>query len=282
MTTGPRRTAPFFLLAFAVTWALQLPGVLAQRGVLPGDPAAYLPLAGLGLFGPLVAAVVLTRREGGAAAVRALFARLLRYRVSLKWYLAALVLPGALLALVLWLLNLAGRHGPVAYVPTMGGLVFAAVVSGVEEVGWRGYALPRLTERFGGVGASALLGVAWYLWHLPMFAGQGVPPNLFLVLLLYFVGASLFMTWLFERTGGSLLIMVLAHLGAHLNNSHRALPAEALPLVVHAVVYAALGWLVMRDVDSERGARPLRLEHLFRPGRLAAAARTGALRRGLR
>jgi membrane protease YdiL (CAAX protease family) len=281
MTTGPRRTAPFFLLAFAVTWGLQVPGVLAQRGLLPGEPAVYLPLAGLGLFGPLVAAVVLTRREGGAAALRGLGARLLRYRVSLKWYLAALVLPGALLSLALWLLSLAGRHGPIAYLPSAGGVVFAVVVSVVEEVGWRGYALPRLTERFGAVGASAIIGVAWYLWHLPMFAAQGVPPNLFLVMLLYFVGASLFMTWLYERSGGSLLLMVVAHVGAHLNNSHRALPAEALPLVVHAVVYAALGWLVLRKVGSDRGARPVRLEHLLRTGRLASPARAGALRRGL-
>src|SRR6186997_1498251 len=110
MTSGSLRTASFFLLTFAITWGLQLPGVLAQQGLLPGDPAAYLPFAGLGLFGPLVAAVVLTRREGGSAAVRALGARLLRYRVNVKWYLVALVLPGALLSLVLWLLNLAGRH----------------------------------------------------------------------------------------------------------------------------------------------------------------------------
>jgi hypothetical protein len=114
-----------------------------------------------------------------------------------------------------------------------------------------------------------------------MFAGQGVPPNLFLVMLLYFVGASLFMTWISEGTGGSLLLMVLAHVGAHLNNSHRALPAEVLPLVAHAIVYAGLGWLVMRKLGSDRGARPVRFQHLFRRVDVAPERRTVPLRGGL-
>jgi len=281
MTSGKRGTASFFLLTFALTWLLQIPGVLAQRGLLPGDPAHYLPLAGLGLFGPLAAAVFLTWREGGSAAVRALVAPLLRYRVHAGWYLAALVLPAGFLSLVLWLLNSAGRHGPTAYLPSGSALLFGLVVSFVEEVGWRGYALPRLMERFGGFAASVVLGVAWYLWHLPMFAGQGVPPNLFLVMLLYFVGASLFMTWIFEGSGNSLLLMVVAHLGAHLNNSHRALPSEVLPLVVHAIVYASLGWLVMRKVGSDRRARPLPLERSFRSGRAVLEGRTRAPGGGL-
>jgi hypothetical protein len=79
-----------------------------------------------------------------------------------------------------------------------------------------------------------------------MFVGQGVPLSLMLVMLLFFVGASLFMTWSYNGSGGSLSLAVFVHFGAHLNNSHRALPAETLPLVVHAVIYAALGLFVMR------------------------------------
>jgi len=187
--------------------------------------------------------------------VRALYARLLRYRVHVGWYLVALVLPGALLTGVLALLHFTGRLGPMTYLPTLGGVVLGVIISVVEEVGWRGYALPRLEARWGAFAAGSWLGVVWYLWHLPMFAGQGVPLNLALVMLLYFVGASLFMTWLNAGTKGSLLIAALAHLGAHLNNSHRALPGDVVPLVVHAIVYAGLGLLVMR------GHLPLRQRH---------------------
>jgi hypothetical protein len=65
-------TSAFFALAFAFTWALQLPGVFARWGWLPGDPAAYLPVAMLGIFGPLVAAIILTFMESaiGFAAMR--------------------------------------------------------------------------------------------------------------------------------------------------------------------------------------------------------------------
>jgi membrane protease YdiL (CAAX protease family) len=246
MTSNRQRTLPFFLLTFAITWGLQLPGVLAQQGLLPGDPAAYMPFAGLGLFGPLVAATVLTFRQGGWSGVRELYAPLLRYRVHAGWYLVALVVPGALLTGLLALFNLAGREGPIAYLPTVAGLALGLVISVVEEIGWRGFALPRLQARWGAFGAGSFIGVVWYLWHLPMFVGQGVPSNLVLVMLLYFIGASLFMTWINAGTKGSLLLAVLAHLGAHLNNSHRALPGEVLPLVVHAVVYAGLGLYVMR------------------------------------
>jgi membrane protease YdiL (CAAX protease family) len=243
MTSKPSRVGEFFGLAFLFTWGLQAPGVLAHLGFISGEPTRFLPLAGLGIFGPMLAALVVTRREGGTRSE--LLGPLLRWRVHPGWYLVAL-LPAALLALVLFLLNLAGRHGPIAYVPTLGGLVFGIVISISEEIGWRGFALPRLEERFGGFAASGLLGTLWCLWHVPMFLGLDVPLTLLPVMLLYFVGASLLLTWIYDGTGGSLLLASVAHLAAHLNNSHRALPQEVLPLVAHGIVYAAFGVLVMR------------------------------------
>jgi uncharacterized protein len=246
MRSSGSRTWAFFLLTFAITWGLQLPGVLAQRGVLPGDPKAYLPFVGLGALGPLLAATVLSFREGGSRAIKRLYAPMLHWRVQPGWYVMALVVPGALLSGVLFSMNLAGRHGPIAYLPAASGVIFGLVMSVVEEVGWRGYALPRLQARWGSFAAAALIGVLWYLWHIPMFLGVGVPLELAPVMLLYFVGASLFLTWIYEGTQGSLLLVVFAHLGAHLDNSHRALPGEVLPLLVHAIVYSALGLLFMR------------------------------------
>ena len=244
-------TLRFFVLTFAITWGLQLPGVLAQRGLLPGAMPAYLALAGLGIFGPIVAATVVAYREAGGAGLRQLYAPLLRWRVHPGWYLVALLVPGVLLALLLSGLNLAGRAGPTLYFPAGGALTFALVVAVAEEVGWRGYALPRLEQRFGAFAASTLLGVLWYLWHLPMFVGQGFPLDLVLVKLLYFTGASLVFTWIYRGTGGSLLLAVLTHLGGHLNNSYRALPDEVAPIVAHAIVYGALGLLVIRPPRFE-------------------------------
>jgi hypothetical protein len=66
-----------------------------------------------GIFGPLLAATILTFREGGKAAVKRLYAPLLLWRFDPGWYVVALLLPGALLTGLLSLLNLAGREGPV-------------------------------------------------------------------------------------------------------------------------------------------------------------------------
>jgi hypothetical protein len=91
-----------------------------------------------------------------------------------------------------------------------------------------------------------------------MFLGQGVPLDLVFVMLLFFTGGSLFFSWIYHRTGGSLLLAVVAHVGVHLNNSHRALPDEVLPLVAHAVVYAGLGLGAMWSFRLARGGRPRR------------------------
>lgn len=245
----------FFALAFAFTWGLQVPAVLAREGLLPGDPNAYMPLAMLGIFGPLVAAAVLTGRSEGRAGVRRLFGQLLRWRVGPHWLLIALALPGLLLAGGLLLMQLAGYEGSALLLPEGGRWVVIPIIAIAEEVGWRGYALPRLKARQGAFAGSVTLGVLWALWHIPMFVGMDVPLSTLPVMLLFFVGGSLFYTWVMERGGGSLLIAVVAHAGAHLNNAHLTLPADHLPLLVGAIVYAALGLAVVR---FDRRTFPLR------------------------
>jgi len=239
-------TAGFFLFAFAFTFGLQLPAALARLGLLPGDPNAYLPVATFGIFGPLVAATWLTHRAEGRAGLRALFATLVDVRLPVRWALVALFLPAGLLSLGLWLLRAAGYEGPWHYLPGLPQLVVALIVSVAEETGWRGYALPRLIEKHGPFVGSCVLGVLWTLWHIPMFLAVGIPMSLGLVMLLFFVGGSLFFTFLYRQAQGSLLMAVLAHVGAHLNNSHAALPADTLPLLVHTLVYAGLGLATMR------------------------------------
>lgn len=246
-STSTRR---YFVLAFAITWGLQIPGALARIGRLPGDPDAYLPFAMLGIFGPTIAAIACVRRESGREGVRTLLVGLARVRFAPGWYLAALVLPGALLTAVLLLLNLAGRDGAWSFVPGIDRLIAGVVIAVAEEIGWRGYAMPRLEAKYGAFAGNGVLGALWTVWHLPMFVATGVPLSLGLVMLLFFVGGSLYFAWLVRGTGGSVFVAVLAHLGAHLNNSHAALPADVLPAVVHAVVYAGLGYAAMRRTST--------------------------------
>lgn len=254
-------TRPFFVLAFALTWGVQLPAVAARAGLLPGGAGAYLPLAMLGVLGPLLAALWLTARAGGPAAVGQLCAGLLRWRASPSQYALALLVPGALLSGGLWLAQSVGYAGPLAFPPDPERWLAAVVIALAEELAWRGYALPRLQARHGAFAASGLLGMLWTLWHIPMFLGLGVSLALLPWMLLYFIGGSLLFTFLYQRSSGSLALVVLAHLAAHANNSHAALPEQVVPLILHSLIYAALGLsLALLDRDTFSDLRPAQPE----------------------
>lgn len=251
-------TVRYFAFTFLGTWALQLPAVAVQRGLLPGDPNAALGLAALGIFAPLVVATWLTHGEAGKSGVGALYARLTPRRAHLGWALVGLLVPALLLAGGLGLFRLAGWPGEVVMNRGAPALLLGLVICLAEEVGWRGYALPRLIAHYGAFGASGILGVLWALWHIPMLLGQGVSLSLLPTMVLLLVGGSLFFTWLAQRSSQSLFVAVLTHLGVHLNNSHAALPGDHVPLLVHTVVFAALGLgaaLLDRSAFPEFGGR---------------------------
>jgi membrane protease YdiL (CAAX protease family) len=245
---------PFFLLTFLITWGLQVPGVLTLAGVMPGDVVGYMPLAMLGIFGPMAAAVILTARREGRAGVRALFWPLAQFRVPARWYFVALVLPALGLSAGLYALSLAGYGGDVVLFPGPERLVVIPVIAVAEEVGWRGYALPHLQRRHGPFVASVILGVVWALWHIPMFLAVGIPMSLMPLMIFHFVAGSLVFTWIWNRSGGSLLLVVLAHAALHLDNPHLPLPHDLLPLVMSAIVFALIA---VGAVYFDRTAFPL-------------------------
>lgn len=254
MTRGP---ALFFALALGLTWLTQLPALLATYGVIAGPAGRYLPLSGLGAFGPLVAAVLVARADGG---VRALFAPLGRWRVHPAWYAVALLGPGALFVAGKAVFTLAGGRdeGPWLYLPVEPERLVAMVVFPLgEEIGWRGYALPRMQERLGALRASLVVGALWGLWHLFMLLIEGIPAATLLAMLPFFAAGSVCFTWVYNRTGGSLLLAVVAHMGAHLNNPHRALPGSATPAAIHTVAFVvAAVALVAADPSLGRARRP--------------------------
>ena len=97
----------------------------------------------------------------------------------------------------------------------------------VEEPGWRGFAMPRLAERYGWLRASWFVGVAWAAWHAVMFVLQGFDTQSFVLGMIMIAAGSVVFGWLFDRTRGSLLAAVIAHAGVHLDNPTRALPSRA-------------------------------------------------------
>lgn len=256
-TQQHRSTTRFFLWAFALTWIPQLPAVLARHGAIAGPVEKWMAFGGLGALGPMFAAIIASAHEDGRQGVRALFRPMKRYAVAPYWYALALLLPGALLAVGLAGYGLVtGRDpGPLWYPPIEPERVIAAVVFPLgEEIGWRGFAQPRLDASRGRLRSSAIIGALWASWHLFMFDIAGLSLGVMLSTLPMFLAGAVLFTWLYARTQQSLLLAVLLHVGTHLNNSHRALPANELPATVHTVMYVLFA-VALLLFDRETFAR---------------------------
>jgi membrane protease YdiL (CAAX protease family) len=250
-----RRTLPFFLCTFAITWLFQLPALLALAGVITGPPERFMAPAALGAFGPLFAALLVARVESGGPGVRALFAQFRTFRVNFGWYVLSLLLPGALLVLGMAVYSLFAKDdpGPWFYPPTGGRIAVLFLLPISEEIGWRGFALPRLQARHGVLRASVLLGALWGLWHVPMLLLAQNPIETLPLLLALFIPGSVVFSWLYNRTPAGLPLVVVAHIGVHLNNSHIPLPGNLTPVVVHTLAYATLALaLVLADRKTFR------------------------------
>jgi membrane protease YdiL (CAAX protease family) len=216
----------YFVLAFVGTWLATAPLSLGQDGSgllayhLPGW--LYLLIYLFSAYtGPLLAAYVVIRAEGGTPAVRAWLRRFGQWRVGLQWYLVALF--GLL---VVWLVaySLVYRGAPLLGIVQggvalwslfVGNLLIGIIVPGYgEEAGWRGFALPRLQARSGPLIASLVLGTLHGLWHLPVFFTPFLGPFTlakFTAFLLTALAMTLIYTWMYNNTQGSILLAVLVH-----------------------------------------------------------------------
>jgi membrane protease YdiL (CAAX protease family) len=244
----------FFALTYLITWACFITA-LAWSGRLPSGAPLGPGLSALILFGtfaPSMVAVGLTARAAGGAAVRTLLGRLFQWKVSAQLYLFAIgymavikltVAPVHRVATGTW-----PRFGDEPWYLLIAATVFSTVIGGQagEEIGWRGYALPRLATRFGLARASIMLGVIWASWHLPLFFlrqadtyGQSFP-----VYLLQVTALSVAIAWLYGRTNGSLLLTMLMH--SAINNTKDIVPSLATtgtnPFTLNA---SLVSWLTL-------------------------------------
>ena len=219
----------FFLAAYALMWACFF---TVASGAVPEHSPLSTFLLILGVFAPSLSAVWLTARFEGATGVRALLGRILRWQVGWQYYVFA-VSYIAVIKLVAALIHRAitgawPRFGTEAWYLMIVAIIFSTPVQAGEEVGWRGYALPRLATRFGLAWASVILGVIWGFWHLPQFflRQSDTYGQSFLVFMLQVTAISVAMAWLYARTNGSLLLTMLMH--ASVNNTKDIVPS-AIP-----------------------------------------------------
>ncbi|MBX3196165.1 MAG: CPBP family intramembrane metalloprotease [Microbacteriaceae bacterium] len=204
----------FFIAAFALPWFVWGTSIAENAGLIgwhvPESLAFWVALP--------VATYGTAALTGGWPAVKDLLLRLIRVKVSWRWYVLAVGLPVALGAALVGIGLLIGVPAQVGVLLPVGGLIVALLLNTwewliTEETAWRGYALPRLQRRFDPLVASLVLGVLWGLWHLPLFfipgSFQSTIP--FIGFLISTIATSVVIGWLFNRARGSVLIVALFH-----------------------------------------------------------------------
>ena len=252
----------FFIITYAITWGIGVLAILFPEQFIRlfGELNYWNPVALFAIAAPTISATKLTALWQGKAGLRELYSRLIRWRFGIQWYaFIFLVIP-----LLGWLAaQLGGAKpvyeltSPVLAIPILLNLLYTGPLC--EELGWRGYALPRLLRQFNPLVASLILGLFWGLWHLPSFyissvvqSGLSLPAFLFFGLF-----TSILMTWIFQHSGGSVLAAVLFHYTINLSLSIIGAPLVPFGLLLMALTVLVLaldkrvGWFRKPEKTSE-------------------------------
>jgi membrane protease YdiL (CAAX protease family) len=271
----------FFVLTFAIAWSIWLPlGFL-----VPENPYLSLP----GAWAPTISALILIGLTDGKVGVRNFLTRLLHWRVGLGWYLIVLFGVAIIAYLAIGAGKLLGIPAPALSLPN--GLpremlpAFLPIIFIVnifaggplaEDIGWRGYILPKMREGMTALHASLIIGVIWAFWHLPYFifpawrSAVGSIPFFWFALLT--TSWSVLFAWVYVNTE-SILMPVLFH--AAINTTLGTLGVlgqsngDLIPLMINTlftwiavgVVVAVYGQNLKRSndvkIESAEEASPL-------------------------
>ena len=219
--------ALFFALAYGFSWLIWAPLWLPALGVhgLPVLPMQHA----LGALGPISAALAVSGMEAGRSGPRDLLRRMALWRGSAAWVFVAVLGPLALLTIGLVVATvMRSRQTPLIsavdmtrHLPPLSSLAFFAtnvLAFGLgEEVGWRGFALPRLQTKHSALVATILLTIGWAFWHAPLFlyrpgfTDMGVAGAA--AWLFSLITGAVLLTWLYNESHGSLLVVALFHAG---------------------------------------------------------------------
>jgi len=270
----PVRT--YFALTLAISWTGLV--LVGGAGFFAGsswqtDPR-FLPAIQTMLLGPPVAGILCTSLLSGTTGLRDLLARVIRWRVRGRWYAVALLGAPLIQGGVLLALSLSARVylPPIVTSADRAGLLLPAVAYGlvgglVEELGWTGFAIPRLRARFSVFATGVIVGVVWGVWHMLQMWWVGstsleaVPAGIFLPV--YFLTAiaalsayRVLMVWVYDRTE-SLFVAVLMH-ASYIACTLFVLapPTTGIPFLVYSGVFVAALWLAVAVVARTAGLGP--------------------------
>jgi len=247
----------YFLLAYALTWVIEVPMMLSARGLI--DVSFPHALEALAAFGPFAAALLVLNATSGRQGMVALLRSLCRWRVHPGWLLFTLLSPFLVMFAALMMTGETDKlfSGQISRELVSAGKMFELVVLGgilrgiAEEPGWRGFALPLLRGRFGPLLATIALFPVWWLWHLPSFLMRPeFQPIQFVMFGVGILAATVWCTLLYDETRSVFVIAVWHALinicrgfaGAASSQAFLAFAQIVLLVAVVIVIY----WLLRR------------------------------------
>lgn len=233
-TSVDRHAAIFLGLTLALALGIGALVGASQRGWIRME--IPFEVTGITIFTPVVVAIILAVATDGYRGLKRLLRPLFTWQVPVRWYVFALLLPAFINTVSIAIYVGLGGSMPsvpgqvpadldpfVTDHPALTVVLFASVflLSAVaEEVGWRGYALPRLQRRLSALSSSLLIGVVWAFWHAPAHvvigSAQGEIPFLWSVPSV--IGIAIIITWMYNHTQGSLLLVTFLHASVQATN----------------------------------------------------------------
>ncbi|MCB8978992.1 MAG: CPBP family intramembrane metalloprotease [Ardenticatenaceae bacterium] len=218
--------AAYFGLAVVFTWLILSPGVAATLGLLRFTFEGTLLTIVSGV-GPLLAALIVTQAIEGTSGVRKIIGNIFAWRTNAKWWAAALLLMAGLFAIsatISWFIWGTVPNASDGIYLNGGNLMIVSLLllfgAFGEESGWRGFALPRLHARHTPLKATLILTLLWWLWHLPTYWTLPLAMNAmeqygfavaFGIQFIVLLALSLLCTWIYNGSGGVILLPVLLH-----------------------------------------------------------------------
>lgn len=232
------------------------PVMLVAVKVLPSE---YMQL---GALSASVAGIILASIEGRPGSLRQLLARVLVWRVGLGWWLYVLLFP---FIMATGAINLASLFGgePITWgslkplssiIPLL--LLYTILAGLGEELGWRGFAIPRLQTRYNALITSLIIGILHSLWHTPLFFIDGLSWNTqahmigllpaFLVTAITVINTAIQLTWIFNNTRGSVLLVAVAHGASGAWYSYMGFASDQIPRVyANAILMTSVSIIIV-------------------------------------
>lgn len=265
-----KELAVYLLLSVILSWPVVLL-IIAQlpSGFKPGDVEAIKNATGSTVMlyglGPFFSTIIVTLIYKGKSGLKELFSKVVLWKVPLQWYGWALILPliPQWIGLFLW----AKFTNTELVLPTLtqylsSWLQITLVATAyyiTEEVGWRGFMLPRMLSMYPWVRSSLLLGVIWSIWHYPLWvtawwSATGSLSHTSLMVLafsVYTIGLTVIGTWIFKNTRESILLAMLLHASSNSNLDKIKEAAGDLPLqgssfaIVQALTFSIMVVLLL-------------------------------------